>query len=63
MPTKITKLGKGKFKIEGCEKVSNKTIADCGICPECGRQLPDPVFEGSEQVTYCQCGAIFTGVK
>jgi transposase len=55
------KITAGKGKIEGCAKVPDELIVKCGICPECGRQLPDPVFEGSEQVTYCQCGAIFTG--
>jgi rRNA maturation endonuclease Nob1 len=55
-----------KIKLEGCEKVSDEALVESGICPDCGRQLPEPVTESreggySEPVTYCPCGATFTG--
>ena len=36
------------------------------ICPECGYKLPEPKLENreggySELVTYCPCGANYTG--
>jgi hypothetical protein len=52
-----------------CEEklLEKKRVAmlDNNICPECGEQLPDPVWENreggySESVIYCSCGATYT---
>lgn len=53
-----TKRKKGKISREQCLKE--------GVCPECLRELPPPVREDrgeghSELITYCPCGATFTG--
>jgi len=67
MPTKITKISKTKFKIEGTAFITNQELIDDGICLDCGASLPDPVRENrqggySELVQYCPgCGSTFTG--
>ena len=49
-----------------CSTKIRKKYIDDNICPDCLRRLPDPVHENreggySEFVTYCPCGATFTG--
>jgi hypothetical protein len=66
MPTKVTKLGKNKYKVEGVGFVSDQELIDDNICPDCLNELPAPVYEDrgegySEAVTYCKCGSVFTG--
>jgi len=57
---KFHKIYKGKVVAK-----SDQELIDDGVCPECGRQLPEPVREEregyySESIIYCKCGATYS---